>query len=76
MKIGDRFIFYGTTEVVKGQVIDRHEKVTYDLKNGVKVIVSYIISDNGKKYRENMCLKIESDIGPNILRKLINLISL
>ena len=76
MEIGDRFIFYGTTKVVKGVVSKKYEKISYDLKNKVKVVSPYIISEDGKKYRENMCLKIDSDIGPNILRKLINLISL
>lgn len=73
MEIGDRFIFYGTTGVIKGVVSKKYEKITYDLKNKVKVVSTYIISEDGQKYRENTCLKIHSDIGPTILRKLLEL---
>lgn len=73
MEKGDRFIFYGKSSVVKGVVMDRYEKATYDVKHGVRVIHRYIVSDKGETYYENSCLKIESDIGPHILRKLIDL---
>lgn len=74
MEKGDRFIFYGKTKTIKGVVSNQYEKTTYDLRNKVKVIVPYIVSDTGKTYRESMCLKIESDIGPNILRKLLGIL--
>jgi len=73
MEKGERFIFYGKSGVVKGTVASSFEKVTYDLKHGVKVITPYIISDNGETYSEKLCLKIESDIGPNFLRKMLSL---
>lgn len=75
MEKGERFIFYGKSGVVKGIVASSFEKVTYDLKHGVKVITPYIISDSGETYNEKSCLKIESEIGPNFLKKLLGLIN-
>jgi hypothetical protein len=75
MNKGDRFIFYGKSGVVKGIVADSFEKVTYDLKHGVKVITPYIVSTDGETYNEKLCLKIDSEIGPNFLKKLLNLFS-
>lgn len=73
MKKGDRFIFYGKNKVVKGIVERSFEKVTYDFMNGVKVSTPYIVSEEGEKYNEKMCLKIESDIGLSFLRRVLRL---
>jgi len=74
MKKGDCFIFYGKSGVVKGVVADTFEKATYDLNNGVRVITPYITSTDGEKYNEKHCLKIDSEIRPSFLRRLLNLI--
>ena len=71
MEKGERFIFYGNSGVVKGIVASSFEKVTYDLKHGIKVIHPYIVSIDGETYDEKSCLKIESEIGPNFLKKLL-----
>lgn len=73
MEKGDRFIFYGKSGAVKGTVTNSFKKVTYDLKHGVKVITPYIVSTDGETYNEKLCLKIESDIGPSFLRRLLEL---
>ena len=73
MERGERFIFYGKSGVVKGTVASSFEKVTYDLKHEVKVITPYIVSDIGETYNEKLCLKIDSEIGPNFLRKMLSL---
>jgi hypothetical protein len=73
MEKGERFIFYGKSGVVKGKVASSFEKVTYDLKHGVKVITPYIVSTDGDTYNEKMCLKIKSEISPSFLRKIVNL---
>ena len=75
MEKGERFIFYGKSGVVKGTVASSFEKVTYDLKHGVKVITPYIVSDIGETYNEKLCLKIDSDINPNFLKRLLILFS-
>ena len=75
MEKGERFIFYGKSGVVKGIVASSFEKVTYDLKHGVKVITSYIVSTEEETYNEKSCLKIDSDIGPNFLKRLLILVS-
>lgn len=75
MEKGERFIFYGKSGVVKGIVASSFEKVTYDLKHGIKVIHTYIVSTDGETYNEKSCLKIDSEIGPNFLKKLLILIS-
>jgi hypothetical protein len=74
MERGDRFIFYGKSGVVKGTVADSFNKVTYDLKHGVKVINIYIVSTDGETYNEKLCSKIDSDIGSIFLRRLLSLI--
>ena len=74
MEKGDRFIFYGKNNVVNGTIKDFFEKITYDINNGVKVKYIYIISDKDEIFNSNSCLKIESEIGPNILRKLLKLL--
>ena len=73
MEKGEHFIFYGKSGVVKGTVAKSFEKVTYDLKHGVKVITPYIIADSGETYNEKLCLKIESDISPSFLRRLLSI---
>lgn len=75
MEKGEHFIFYGKSGVVKGTVASSFEKVTYDLKHGVKVITPYIVSDIGETYNEKLCLKIDSDINPNFLKRLLILFS-
>ena len=73
MNKGDSFIFYGKSGVVKGTVADYYEKVTYDLKHGVKVINPYIVSTDGETYNEKLCLKVDSEIGPTFLKRLLTL---
>ena len=73
MKKGDKFIFYGKTETIKGIVDKTFEKATYDFKNGVRVVTLYLISEDGEKYNASMCLKIESDIGISFLRRVLRL---
>ena len=75
MEKGERFIFYGKSGVVKGIVASSFEKVTYDLKHGVKVITPYIVSTEEETYNEKSCLKIDSDINPNFLKRLLILVS-
>ena len=75
MEKGERFIFYGKSGVVKGIVTSSFERVTYDLKHGIKVITPYIISDIGETYNEKLCLKIDSDVSPNFLKKLLILLN-
>jgi hypothetical protein len=74
VKKGDLFIFYGHSEVIKGTVDSTFEKITYDLKNGVKVITPYIISTDGTTFNEKLCLQISSPIEPSFLRKLLKFI--
>jgi hypothetical protein len=73
MEKGDRFVFYGNNGVVKGTVAKVFSKVTYDLKNGIKVVHTYIISEDGGTYNTNLCLKIDSDISPSFLRRLLSI---
>jgi hypothetical protein len=73
MEQGDRFIFYSKTGVVKGVVSKVFNKVAYDLKNGIKVVHTYIISEDGETYNTNLCLKIDSDISPSFLRRLLSI---
>jgi hypothetical protein len=75
MEKGERFIFYGKSGVVKGTVASSFEKVTYDLKHGIKVITPYIVSTEEETYNEKSCLKIDSDINPNFLKRLLILFS-
>lgn len=75
MEKGERFIFYGKSGVVKGIVSSTFEKITYDIKNGVKVITPYIISTNGETFNEKHCLRIESEIGPSFLKRLLKIFS-
>lgn len=75
MEKGERFIFYGKSGVVKGIVASSFEKVTYDLKHRIKVITPYIVSTDGETYNEKSCLKIDSEISPNFLKRLLILFS-
>lgn len=73
MEKGDRFICYGKVGVTKGIVAKRYSKTVYDLRNRVKLVINYIISERGEKYRESDCLKIESEIKPTLFIRLISL---
>jgi hypothetical protein len=75
MEKGEHFIFYGKSGVIKGIVASSFEKVTYDLKHGIKVITPYIVSTDGETYNEKLCLKIDSEINPNFLKRLLILFS-
>jgi hypothetical protein len=73
MEKGDDFIFYGEDHAIRGKVESTFEKLTYDLKNGVRVATPYIISTDGKTYNEKLCFQIKSEIGSNFLKKLLKI---
>ena len=73
MKLGDRFIYYGIKPNVIGRVTKISEKISYDLRNGIKVVKVFITDENGKSYDSRECLQIEGQILPSFIRKLKSL---
>lgn len=68
---GDRFIYYGDDRTVKG-VVDRVvERSALDLIHAVKITKVEIFSESGERFDLNKCRKIEKDLLPSFIRRVI-----
>jgi hypothetical protein len=74
MEVGDRFICYHDKSAVVGTISKITSKTSYDIINGVKIVKREIISNTGDRHQYNECFKIDGDISPTFLKRVIRYI--